>query len=510
MTDQEALQEFKRRMSRAETDKSAVQGRYDDCYRLAMPHRHRQGGTIPGDSFDEIFDSTAIDALADFASDLHNAFTPPFTSEWVKLEPSANLGLDGAQQRQLEAEIAAYKAKLWAAIAESNLAAAARECYRDLALGTCALLIQSEDPTRPIVCTCVPVSDLYLDRGPGGSVDGRFRKFRMRADLIPVMWPGATIPASMANSTADVEVQEGMWRDWSDRGDEVWKIMLVAGGEVLMSDKYKGDGSCPMVVCRWDTDGSTAWGFGPLYYALADIKTLNKVVELVLRNADRAVDPVVTYDDDGVIDVAQGVGAGVWIPRAPGSKLDVLDTGANFNIGFVVKDDLQRAIKRSMFQDRPEQTGKTPPTATQWLDMAQQTARRMGAPAGGLVTDWQFEIIKRFAFLLAKRGVVPEVKLSGKGPVSLRPTSALVRSGEQEEGRRLQAVVGEIVQLAGPQQSMALINWQEYGAVRAKEENIAHLKVIRSPEEVQQMLQQAAQMAQQAGVLPGAQGGQGQ
>lgn len=510
MTDQEALQEFKRRMSRAETDKSAVQGRYDDCYRLAMPHRHRQGGTMPGDSFDEIFDSTAIDALADFASDLHNAFTPPFTSEWVKLEPSANLQIDEAQKRQLEDEIADYKAEMWSAIAESNLAAAARECYRDLALGTCAMLIQSEDPTRPIVCTCVPVSDLYLDRGPGGSVDGRFRKFRMRAELIPVMWNGAKMPASMANSTADVEVQEGMWRDWSDRGDEVWKIMLVAGGEVLMSDKYKGDGSCPMIICRWDTDGSTAWGFGPLYYALADIKTLNKTVELVLRNADRAVDPVVTYDDDGVIDVSQGIGAGMWIPRAPGSKLDVLDTGANFNIGFVVKDDLQRAIKRSLFQDRPEQTGKTPPTATQWLDQAQNTARRMGAPAGGLVTDWQFGIIQRFAFLLTARGVAPKVKLSGSDSlVVLRPTSALVRSGEQERGQRIRALATEIAQLF-PQQAAVVTDAAEYAAERVVQEGLTGTKVFRTPEQVKEVVQQGMAMAQQAGMMPGGQGGQGQ
>lgn len=504
------LKEFRQHFSRAELDKGRVRHRLDDIYRLVFPHRHIQDGTEPQDSLDEIFDSTAIDAAADFASDMLNAFTPPFTNEWVKLTPAKHLKLDPADMRAVELAIADYKDALWEAIAASNLTAAARECYRDLATGTMAMLIQDVHQSQPIECTAIPVSDLYLERGPGGSVDGRFRKFRLRAELIPVMWPGSELPDSLkgGRGESEVEVAEGMWRDWSDRGTERWKFMLVEGGNVLLKSAYVGAGSCPMIVCRWDTDSTTAWGFGPLYNALPDIKTINKLNELVLRNADRAVDPVTVYDDDGVIDVTQGVSAGTWIPRMTGSKVDVLDTTGNFNIGFMEQERLQHAIKRALFQDGPQQLGRTPPTATQWLDQAQETARRMGAPAGGIVTDWQFAIIRRFAFLLEKRGKLPKVELGNKGPISLVPTNPYARSQEQEQGVRLKAIAAEVSQLAGPQQAAVIFDWQVYAAQRARQEGVEDVAPIRTTEQIQQMAQAMAGMAQQAGMLP--QGGQGQ
>ncbi|MCG5241390.1 portal protein [Azospirillum doebereinerae] len=504
------LKEFDDRFSRAQTDKLRVKGRHEDIYRLVMPHRHIQDGTGPQDSLDEIFDSTAIDATADFASDILNAFTPSFTGEWVVLEPSETLEIDAADKTELARQIAAYKLVLWQAIRESNLAKAARECYRDLAVGTMAMLIQDVHPSLPIECTCVPVSDLFLDRGPGGSIDGRFRRFKVRAQLVPVMWKGAKLPPTLVNSQAEIDVTEGMWRDWSDRGTETWVFALITGGDVLLDAKYTGEGSCPMLVCPWDIDGSTAWGFGPLYNALADIKTVNKAVELVLRNADRAIDPVVTYTDDGVIDVSQGVSSGDWIPVAANSEVKALETHARFDVGYLQIEKLQHQIKRALFQDKPEQLGRTPPTATQWLEMARETSRRMGAPAGGLVVDWQFPIVRRFAYLLAKRGTLPPVKFGSHGPVKLTPKSAMVRSGEQEEGQRMLAVASSLTQLLGPQQAMLIIDGAKLGTVLAKAEGVDDLGVIRTPEQVQQLVQQGMAMAQQAGMLPGQQGGQGQ
>ncbi|CAO3426678.1 portal protein [Azospirillum argentinense] len=506
------LKAFRQHFDRASQDKARVRHRLDDIYRLVFPHRHLQDGTAPQDSLDEIFDSTAIEAAADFASDMLNAFTPPFTSEWVKLSPARHLKLDAAALRAVDLAIADYKDALWEAIAASNLTQAARECYRDLATGTMAMLIQDVHPTQPIECTAIPVSDLYLERGPGGVVDGRFRKFRLRAELIPVMWPGAVLPETLKNLPADVEVDvtEGMWRDWKDRGTERWTFMLVEGegSNVFLQANYVGAGACPMIVCRWDTDATTAWGFGPLYNALPDIKTINKLNELVLRNADRAVDPVVVYPDDGVIDITQGITAGTWIPAAQGSakEVNVLDTTGNFNIGFMEQERLQSAIRRALFQDKPQQLGRTPPTATQWLDQAQETARRMGAPAGGIVTDWQFAIIRRFAFLLEKRGSLPKVELGNRGPISLVPTNPYARSQEQEKGVRLKALAAELAQLAGPQQAGLIIDWSVYAGERARQDGLEDTRSIRTPEQVQQMIQNAAAMAQQAGMLPGGQG----
>lgn len=496
--------ELDRRWSRVEQDKQRIWQRYDDIYRLVMPNRHRQNDFDGhSDTLDEMMDSTALIALQDFASDMLSGFTPPFTDEWIKFEPSKQLTLDAGQKRVFAAALEDYKSKLWAAIQESNFSEAVREAYKDLAVGTAVLMITDRHPAMPLVCEAIPVSDVWLDRGPGGEIDGVFRKFKPRAEHIPVMFPGAVAPKGVSPETP-IEVREGTWRDWSDPGVIKHKYVIAAGGDVLLESSYEGDGACPFIVTRWDTDSTTAWGTGPLWTALPDIKTLNDAVDTLLRVGKHAVNPPTLYDDDGIIDVSDGVEAGTWIPRAPGSKVDALEPMGAFDFGFLQADKLKDSIKRALFQDRPEQRGLTPPTATQWLDQAQDLARRMGAPAGTLVRRWQIPIIKRFAYLLAKRGEVPEVKFGKGAMVELRPTSALVMSQDQEKAMRARQFAQEIAALSGQLFPM-IFNVQQYADVQARHANIADLGLIRSPQEQQAMMQQGMQMAQQ--VQQGQQGG---
>lgn len=504
MAEKTAAQELGERFVRAQADKTRIWGRYEDVYRFVMPFRHVQHGNQPSDSLDEIYDSTALNALADFSSDLLNAFTPPFTDEWIKLAPSKSLRLDGAQSRQLEAAIADFKSRLWQEISRSNLTEAVRECYKDLAAGTAALLITSPHSVEPIRCECIPVTDLWLERGPGGTISGKFRKFKPKVGHIPAMWPKAKIGAGIPKAPdVEIEVTEGMWRLYDKPGTERTRYVVAAGQEVLIDETYEGEGSCPLIVTRWDTDPTTAWGTGPLLSAMPDIKTLNKSVEMVLRNADKAIDPPTLYPDDGVIDVSQGVGPGDWIPTAPGSEVQQLEPQGRFDLGFLLADRLADAIKRALFQNRPEQRGLTPPTATQWLDMAQDLARRMGAPAGSLVTGWQFEIIRRFVYLAMERDpAFPRVKLDGS-VVVLVPTSPLVASQEQEQLARAWDIAGKVAQLAGPEQAALLVNYQALAEFAARVNGLEGVKLIRSQEEIQAMMQQAAQVASDTGMAGG-------
>lgn len=502
-------QELAERFVRAQSDKTRIWGRYEDIYRLTMPQRHLQHQTQPADSLDEIYDATAIQALDDFVSDVLNAFTPPFTNEWIAFEPSRHLQLDAAGERQLRAAIAAYKDRLWQEIEASNLAEAARECYRDLAAGTCALMITSPHPVEPIRCECIPVSDLWLSRGPGGTVGGLFRRFRPQRDHLRVLWPQAAVPPHLDRlpPEAELDVTEGMWRLYDRPGTERHRYIVSAGPDVLVDTVYEGEGGCPIIVTRWDGDPTTAWGTGPLYSALPDIKTLNKAVELTLRHAGKVIAPPTSYTDDGVIDISQGIGEDDWLPRAPGSDPPMpLEPKGRFDIGFLLEDRLRDAVKRALYQNRPEQRGLTPPTATQWLDMAQDLARRMGAPAGSLVHNWQFPIIRRFARLAAERDpAFPRVKFDG-GVVALRPTSALVMSQEQEQLSRAWDTAAKLSQLAGPQMAGLIIDFQALGAAAERVGNLQGFRMIRSPEQIQVMMQSAMQAASAAGALPGPNG----
>ena len=83
----ELIKDAKTRLKRAQEDKDRHKCRLDDYYELAMPWRHQIDNEYSDDNVDNIFDSTAMDSVSDFASDMLATFTPDHF-EWI--EPTPN------------------------------------------------------------------------------------------------------------------------------------------------------------------------------------------------------------------------------------------------------------------------------------------------------------------------------------------------------------------------------------------------------------------------------------
>jgi hypothetical protein len=71
-------------VAEAEADKRLHEPWQRDFYRYCLPHRRRPGDTMlqPVHDQDELFDSIAIEMLADFAADMQSRFTPP-AKDWL-------------------------------------------------------------------------------------------------------------------------------------------------------------------------------------------------------------------------------------------------------------------------------------------------------------------------------------------------------------------------------------------------------------------------------------------
>ena len=84
-------------------------------------------------------------------------------------------------------------------------------------------------------------------------------------------------------------------------------------------------------------------GRGPVLNVLADIKTANKVVELILRNAAFAIKGVWQGEDDGVLNPSNiEIVPGAVIPIAVGSKgLRPLESPGRFDVSQLVLEPLQ-------------------------------------------------------------------------------------------------------------------------------------------------------------------------
>lgn len=482
------LKAMNQRLERARTDRARHQSRIADCYKYAMPWRHKFYQTQAGGSavdLDEIFDETIATVIEDFSADMNVTFTPR-KNDWLDEQPLESLS--AADKAVLKQPLADRKKFVFGEMARSNLYQALQEAYMDLGPGTMALLITDIDAAKPIHCEAIPVTELLITRGPYGYVDGQFREKTYRREEIQVLWPDANLDLlgpKQEGTDPEYDVIDGCWRDWSDRGDETYEYAVQANGKIIYRKTYKGAGSCPFIVARWSRDSTTAWGVGPTYRVLPAIKSRNHVRYLSLKNYDKHVDPVTSYEDDGVTNLDHGVEPGKWIPRLPGSKApETVESKARFDVQVFEMDQLESVIRRAHYQDRPEQQGKTPPTATQWADEAAERARRMGTPATNLVEEWQYGIYRRFVYLLDKRGVLPKIEVEGRG-ISLQPVSPLLRAQEQEQvvrndrwaelvigrfGPQLGAVVIDIFQYADEQRKLLGVN----DKLQRKEEEIAN------------------------------------
>lgn len=483
----------------AEMDRNRHLNRIQDCYKYGLPWRHKANQSQPTDQLDEIFDEELMTVLEDFSADMLNTFTPQ-KAEWV--EPKPVLTLDAGDMRQIEKPLQKFKEVVFGEIARSNFYQAAQESYLDLGPGTMCMIITDIDPAQPIHCEAIATVDLLLNRGIYGRVDGTWRKRRRTGEEIHVLWPEARDRDGKPFEPAvDYDVIDGVYRDHEEKAQETWQYCVLVNGEVAFNEKYEGKGSNPMIVARWSRDPTTAWGMGPTYKTMPATKTLNHFRYISLKNYDKEADPVVSYEDDGVMNLDHGVGPGEWVPRSPGSKApEVIESKSRMDVEAFKIDEVRSAIRRAHYQDRPEQLGKTPPSATQWSDEAAERARRMGTPATNLVIEWQYPVFQRFAYLLAKRGKLPRIDLNGD-TVAVEPISPLLRAQEQEEVVRMDRFAEMITARFGPEMANIIIKQFEYAARLAKRMGIP-VDLIRTEAEMLQAVKNFAPVVGEGGIAP--------
>lgn len=508
MADEKALlKEAQSRLSRAKMERARQEPWMNSGYRFCLPYRSRFNMTqeIPTDQ-DDLFDSTGQNALADFAAEVTHTFLPA-SAPWIDIEPLATL--DAAAARNVADVAKKIRDVVFQLMRESNLYEAAPESHLDIGIGTGSLIIEDPGPSYPVQCRSVPLPDLWLERGPWGRVGAQIHRTMMTPEMVEATWGKEArdkLPSKLSGKRqeqTEIEIWCAWWQDWTATDAATYRYVVWYESAVLATEERKGRGSCAMITGRWATDPSSAWGIGPTHAALADIRTLDELCYLNLRGIEKRVDPPGFYDDDGSLNVDNGLEAGMFYPRQPGSKVDFLQPDEDMNSGFYEKSELERKIQRTYYQDNPEQLGKTPPTATQWLDQAQRNARRMGSPVGRIVQEWQLPIFDRFAYIATKRGLIKPEHLQILRE-SAKATSPLLRAQLQDQamvGVQFLQVLGQVF---GPEAVKILVNTLET-AEGLKTIMQADVVKLNSKQTIEQIVQGLAAVAAQGqgGAAPG-------
>ena len=356
--------------------------------------------TIPttDDDVATLFDATASDAADNLAASIYSLLTPP-ESLWVSLVP------EGPDSPDAVAATMALRANL----NDSNFYTTIHQCYMDLIILGTACLFMAENPigaASAFSFTAIPMRDIAILNG------AVFHTATMPAREVMEKYPSWTPPANLRDTIKqDPEtplrlVQSLIGNDfvaWLDVGGEIENNIVATG-------KFETN---PYIIFRWSVASGELYGRGPVLRALPDIKTANKVVELVLKNATIAVSGIWQADDDGVINLSNiNLTPGAIIPKAVGSSgLTPLATGADFDVSQIILKDLRERIRHALLADRLGLLSEKEMTATEILARNADMVRILGATYGRLLHEFIRPLVERGLQILSRRGVIDKIRL---------------------------------------------------------------------------------------------------
>ncbi|MGB0719536.1 MAG: portal protein, partial [Bdellovibrionales bacterium] len=232
---------------------------------------------------------------------------------------------------------------------------------------------------------------------------------------------------------------------------------------LLMEDESNpvllGEGqfdTAPVIAFRWLKSPGEIYGRSPVMKALPDIKTANKVVELILKNASIAVTGIWQADDDGVLNPANiQLTPGSIIPKAIGSKgLQPLDMPGQFDVSQLVLESLQSRIRHALLADQLGPITGPVMTATEVLERSAQMSLLLGATYGRLQSELLTPLIKRAFAILKRRGEVPDIALDGR-LVAVDYRSPLARDQGQKNVQNTLGWIQSVLSM-GPEAASAV------------------------------------------------------
>lgn len=364
--------------------------RWDSAMRYTIP--------TTDDDMATLFDATASDAADNLAASIYSLLTPP-ESLWVSLVP------EGPDSPDAVAATMALRANL----NDSNFYTTIHQCYMDLIVLGTACLFMAENPigaASAFSFTAIPMRDIAILNG------AVFHTATMPAREVMEKYPSWTPPADLRDTIKqDPEtplrlVQSLIGTDfvaWLDVGGDIENNIVATG-------KFETN---PYIIFRWSVASGELYGRGPVLRALPDIKTANKVVELVLKNATIAVSGIWQADDDGVINLSNiNLTPGAIIPKAVGSSgLTPLSSGADFDVSQIILKDLRERIRHALLADRLGLLSEKEMTATEILARNADMVRILGATYGRLLHEFIRPLVERGLQILSRRGVIDKIRL---------------------------------------------------------------------------------------------------
>lgn len=439
--DREKLdRELIERIGNARQDRTHFTSVLNQFYELALPYREPISHTLVSstprrfEDQNDIFDSTLQDSVSDFAAYMSDLFTPHY-KPWATLKPVGTY--NQAILTKAQPLIERRQEQIYELIRQSDFYEQSQQVYLDMA-GSKAGIIIPFTMKGKIRCTPIVMSGLLDDVGPHGDLDMRAMEFITKRKHLPKLFPNEWEEISKdpkyARMQPNVEctVIQGAHRG---EGENEWIVFIVLNNKVISRKTLNGEGASPAHIIRWQDAPYSSWGPGPAIQALPSARVLQEIGYLFLKALAKQIDPPLAYEEDGLFNPEGGIEAGMALPMERGSNQKFLIPESDLNPALFERQMHVERVKRALFVDEPEQKGKTPPTAAQWIDERAQTDRRLQISRVRIYKEWVLPILQRFNWILERRGETPAIDIDGT-IVKVAFDSPIAKTSDAEEVSR--------------------------------------------------------------------------
>ena len=481
--------------------------KYEEAYEYTMPQRESfYEETVGERRTDKIFDETAVVGIQEFASRLQAGICPTY-GRWANFEAGTEIPPD--QKPEVNEQLDAITNYVFEVLGGSNFNQEIHECFMDLAIGTGVLLVEEGDALNPIKFNAVPLPRVMLNNGPDNKVDTVFRKRKISYDKLMIAYPKAEMSENMMRiieqkKSEKATVVEGVFKMYDEPNVEKYKYCVVCMNEkeFIYETEFVGTGSNPYIVFRWNKASGEVYGRGPVFNAMAAIKTTNLTVELILQNAQMNISGIYTYEDDGVINPDNiSLVPGSLIPVAPNSRgLIPLNAAGKFDVAQLVLGDMRQNIKKALYMESLGRPEGTPMSATEVSERMADLSRQIGSSFGRLQSELIEPLLRRIIRILTKQGRIEIPRIDNR-EVTVISQSPLSQAQHQQDVAVVNNFNAILAQTFGPQILNMIVKQDEVARYMAEKLGLPE-KLIRDPQEQQALVNELQNMAQQ-GNMPG-------
>lgn len=489
------------------------------------------------------YDTTAMRALPKFMAVLERICTP-HNMRWQRLAVTDRSLARNPHVRNyfdiLNDQLFAYRYE-----SKANFIQASSEVYSGLGVYGNAPIYYGQRSNKSnykkkngFLYKACGLRDVFILVDDEGCVSHTFRRMFFNYRQFKMRWPEGPVPKCFAAQEKGTPSETTFYefvhivclrQDYDDKALGVQRHPYMGVYISVADNQFVGEEqgfrSNPYLFPRIFTEADNPYGSGVAAQALPAMGTASQIKKTVIKQGQKAVDPVILTHDDGVmngqVDLRPGAQNPGGLNRSGQELVKVLPTG-DFKVSDMLlkdeRDDINDAFFVKLFQiftDLPEMT------AEQSMQRLSEVSTIVAPVMGRIQSEFTGPGTERELDMLAEMGVMPPMPpelVEAKGDYQIVYTSPMAMGMYMEEVSGFIASVNDSIRLVEATQDpsyldhynfdAAIPEMAEFRAVPARWMNDANVKAKMGANRAQQQQQQqliqnaanlskAAQTAQQ-------------